>query len=369
MYDVIVVGLGPGGLSFLKSLEGAGLKVLAVEKEKFPRKKPCAGGLTPKAYSILKESFPQIDRVVKRTSHRFCLFNGKREVVLSSDSVLTFLTDREELDHFLFSSINHGDFEIHLGESALSVEFDGKGVKLRTDRDSYSGRVLVDSSGVNSRIARQLNLKRDIGFTYERDVESERDDLIVDFSEFEWGYYWAFPKGGWVTTGVGEFTGGFKNLKERLTEFDKKHGFTGKVKWESGFPIPAGKRKNDVLRKRILFVGDSGGLVDPLTGEGIYYAVRSGVIAAETVRKFLLNFKEEELKSYERLINNELGREFFWARVVGKIFFSLRDFNLSIVERSERIANLTAELLSGKIPYRKALLKYGGLLAGALFRR
>ncbi len=368
MYDVIVVGLGPGGISLLKSLENSNLKVLAVEREIFPKKKPCAGGLTPKAYSILKEKFPEIDRVVRERAYEFFLYNGNREVVLSSRRVLTYLTDRAELDHFLFSSLNHSKFNLHLSESALSVEIGEGRVKLKTDKDSYVGRVLVDSSGVNSRIARQLNVNREIGFTYERDLEVRKNELIVDFSNFNWGYYWVFPKGEWVTSGLGEFKK-WSNLRGKLIEFERKHGIYGNVLWESGFPIPAGKRKNDVLRKNVLFVGDSGGLVDPLTGEGIFYAARSGILAGECLKRFFEKSDADELKNYKRRIDREFGGEFFWARVVGKLFFSFRNANLSLVERSEKIADLTAELLSGEVPYRKALMRYAGILLRAPFRR
>lgn len=359
-WDLAVVGLGPAGISCLKELENSGLKVIVFEKSEFPRKKTCAGGLTPKAYETLKGEFPGIDRVVRKKVYKFLLFNGEKEVALNSEEILTYLTDREELDYFLVSSLKGSSFDFHFGETVLSAEIEKDFVVLKTDKDSYRARILVDASGVNSRIVRQFGLKREIGFTYEQDVESEREDLIIDFTGFKWGYYWAFPKGGWVTTGLGELKSKslIKNLEGKLKEFNVKHGFKGKIKWKGGFPIPAGRRKNEVLMENILFIGDAGGLVDPLTGEGIYYAAKSGIIAASVVKKFFTSGKREELTTYENFVNGEFGGEFFWARVVGKLFFPLRNFNLSVVERSERIANLTAGILSGKISYRRALFEY-----------
>ena len=372
VYDVAVVGLGPAGVSALKVLENSGLKVLAVEKaDSFPRRKPCAGGLTPKAYSLLKELFPELDSVVRKQVSRFLLYNSDSKAVLPSTSVLTYLTQREELDAFLFNSLDHSQFEVHLGETALTVDEGLNGVVLKTNKGSYRARALLVASGVNSRIARQLGVSRDIGFTYESYVESSFEDLIIDFTGFRWGYYWAFPKGDTVTTGLGEFrdrrlTSSFREL---LSNFNRKHGFKGKVTWESGYPIPAGKSKNDVYRPYVLFLGDAGGLVDPLTGEGIYYAVKSGIMAAEAVKQYLTSGDLEKLKSYETSVNSQFGEEFKWARVVGRLFFSLKGLNFLMIKRSRSVSELAAELLSGRLSYRESFFRYLKLLPGALIGR
>jgi len=372
VYDAAVVGLGPAGLSALKVLEGSGLKVLAIESaHSFPRKKPCAGGLTPKAYEALKELFPKIDSVVRKKVNRFFFFNERDSVALPSDEVLTFLTQREELDNFLFNSLKHSQFDIHLGETALTVERDIDGVILNTNKDSYKVKVLLIASGVNSRIARQLGIKREIGFTYESYVESSKSELIIDFSGFKWGYYWAFPKGEVVTTGLGEFRNRkvASSFRELLLRFNRKHGLDGKETWSSGFPIPAGKSRNDVYRPHILFLGDAGGLVDPLTGEGIYYAAKSGTIAAGVVKRFFSTGEPQILKSYETAVNSLFGKEFKWARIVGRLFFSLKGLNFFVLKRSPGLAQLTAALLSGRISYRESFKRYLKLLPGALLRR
>jgi len=372
VYDVAVVGLGPAGVSALKVLEGSGLKVLVVESApSFPRKKPCAGGLTPKAYAILKDFFPEVDSVVRKRVNRFILYNKDNSALLSDSSVLTYLTQREELDAFLFNSLNHSHFDIHLGETALTIERDIDGVILNTTKDSYRVKVLLVASGVNSRIARQLGIKREIGFTYESYVESSIEEIIIDFSGFKWGYYWAFPKGDVVTTGIGEFKSKkvTASLREILSQFNRKHGLTGKEIWSSGFPIPAGKSQNDVYRPHVLFLGDAGGLVDPLTGEGIYYAVKSGTVAAGVVRQFFKTGELSRLSSYETAINSLFGEEFKWARIVGKLFFSLKGLNFFVLKRSKEVAQLTSELLSGRISYRESFKKYLRLMPGALLRR
>lgn len=372
IYDVIVSGLGPAGSSFLKRLSGSGLKVLAVEKEEFPRRKPCAGGLTVKAYKLLNGLFPGLEKVVRVSSKSIELHYKDHSAEISAPAVLTYLTDRGELDGYLFELLPHREFKVHTGEKCLSVErlSDGN-LSVKTDKDTYTCRILVVCEGVNSRVASQFKVKRDIGFTYEIDVEFKCGSrIVIDFSEFSWGYYWAFPKGDFITTGVGEFKSRelFKRLRELLKGFNAKHGFRGRALWERGFPIPAGRKDNDVYRDRVLFLGDSGGLVDPLTGEGIYYAARSGVIAAEVVKSAFAKGDFSRLSVYKTWIDGEMGEEFKWARVVGKLFFPLRGFNFYLLKRSRELSLLAARLLSGDISYKEGFFSYLKLAPKALFK-
>lgn len=369
VYDIAVSGLGPAGISFLKQGSQRGFKVICFDKEKFPRKKVCAGGLSPKAYNLLKKIFPELDKVVKVRSRRFIFVNGFKTVEVSSNTILTYLTDRRELDNFLFNSISNQDVEIHTGETVLSVERDGNLLTVKTGKGKYKTRVVIAADGVNSRVARQFNVKRDVGFTYEADVNAYWDNpILIDFSNFWWGYYWVFPKGEFVTTGLGEFRSKPKKLREKLFQFNRKHGIEGVLRFQRGFPIPSGRRKNDVWRDDVLFLGDAGGLVDPLTGEGIYYAVKSGIIAAEIVTKALESGKVELLNLYKELVDSTFGSSFFWAKVVGHLFFRFKRLNFYLLDKSEAVKNLSASFLSGNITYREAVKEYFKLSKNFLVR-
>ncbi len=357
VYDVAVSGLGPAGVSFLRSLS-ADLNVIAFDSAEFPRKKLCAGGLTLKAFSLLSELFPGVEKKVRIKAKIFKLFNGKKSVILESPDVLTYLTDRTELDEFLFNSIAESFPSIHTGEAVLSVEEEKHVLRIRTTKGTYLARVLVVADGVNSRVARQLGLSRDIGFTLEVDVpQKDSEEVVIDFSGFGWGYYWIFPKGEWVTAGLGEFRENALALKEMFVELNRKHGLPAPSGFY-GFPIPSGRRKNDVWKGRTIFLGDAGGLVDPLTGEGIYYAALSGVVAAETVKKVFETGSFDLLGLYEEEMNKLFGSEFFWAKVVGHMFFRAKAFNFFVIERSKEVGLLTANLLSGRISYKEGVQEF-----------
>jgi geranylgeranyl reductase family protein len=370
VYDVAVSGLGPAGAAFLKRIEGSGLKVIAFDRAEFPRKKLCAGGLTPKAYSLLSSLFPEVEKVVRVKVSRFVLFNGKKRVTVPSEEVLTYLTDRKELDSLLFEAVaGSSDFTVHTGEAVFKVEREGDLWKLRTQKGAYKARVVIAADGANSRIARQLKVKRDFGFTFEVDVLVPWDDeILIDFTGFNWGYYWIFPKGDFVTAGLGEFKSKVSDLKEKLKGFNRKHGVVGKVLNAGGFPIPCGRRKNDVLRDRVLFLGDAGGLVDPLTGEGIYSAVKSGIIAADVVKDAFKTGDFKLLKFYKTSVDKELGSEFFWAKVVGNLFFRFKSLNFYVIEKEDGIGRLTAQVLSGKVSYSRGIKEFFKFFAKLLAR-
>lgn len=363
VYDVIVSGLGPAGCAFLKSIEGTGLKVLALEKEEFPRRKPCAGGLTLKAYLKLKSLFPEVDKVVRVRSKELELHYLERRVSINFPSFFVYLTDRKELDNFLFNSVSSSEFKVHTKEALVKAEYEGDLIKVSSSKDTYRCRVLISAEGVNSKLSSTFKVKREIGFTYEMDLKlkgSLRERVLIDFSKFNWGYYWLFPKGDFITVGVGEFKSKeiFKRLRELLKEINEKHGLKGEVISERGYPIPAGKKVNDVYRERLLFLGDSGGLVDPLTGEGIYYAVKSGLIAGKFVKEAFKKGDFSLLSGYKKNVNKEFGEEFFWARVIGRLFFPLRGLNFRLLENSRELALLAGKLLSGEISYKRGFFEY-----------
>jgi len=367
IYDIIVSGVGPAGASFLKQIKNSGLKVLALDKEEFPRRKLCAGGLTPKAYKLVSALFDGLTSVIRCKVFSFRLFNDSEEVTVNSSLPLTYLTDRKEFDSFLFERVSDS-FDVHTGEAVVDVELEGDFVKVVTNKGSYRCRCLVAADGANSRIARKLGVKRSFGYTYEGDFGTYwRSEIVIDFSGFDWGYYWIFPKGDFVTAGLGDFRR-YKDLKRRFELFNEKHGVMGKVFHEGGFPIPVGKRKNDVVRDRVIFLGDAGGLVDPLTGEGIYYAVKSGIYGAEVVKKVFESGKFDGLKVYKFLVDKDMGGEFWWAKVVGGIFFRAKGLNFYLVKKSREIGDLTAGLLSGEVSYKDAVKTFFKLVPKALLR-
>ena len=93
------------------------------------------------------------------------------------------------------------------------------------------------------------------------------------------------------------------------------------------------------------------------------------MVAAGAVKQYLISGNLEKLKSYETAVNSLFGEEFRWARVVGRLFFSLKGLNFFMIKRSRSVSELAAELLSGRISYRESFFRYMKLLPGAFIGR
>ncbi len=353
VYDVIVSGIGPSGASFLKELEETNLNILALDAAKFPRWKLCAGGLTERSLNQIKNKFQVPNSLIKSTVKSIKLFNEEKFINIDMSKSPIHTVDRTLLDFTVLSSIKA---KVHQGESVLSAERKKDLIEVKTNKGIYKTRVLISADGVNSRLSRLFKVKRDIGFTYESFIQQSQTDIVIDVSDFSWGYYWIFPKGDTLATGVGKFSS--KSIKEKLGRLNKKHGISGNLIFESGFPIPCGKEENDVYRNGILFLGDAGGLVNPLTGEGIYYAVKSGEIAASAVKHAFKEGNFKLLSRYKVSVDRSMGEEFKWAKRIGKLFYGLKSLSFYLSGRNRNLSELVCNVLSGNITYKRAVLDF-----------
>ncbi len=350
IYDVIVSGLGPAGSTFLKLAEEKGLKVLGIEKEKPGREKPCAGGLTSKSYHLLNSVFKNIDKVVVSKTTKLIIRNKGREIPVSSDSPIIYQTERKELDRFLMESVS----SVHFEERVERVEEDEKFVRVLTSKDEYRCRIFVCCEGVASKTATLFGITKKLGATVEGKVPGSFEEAIIDFSSFRWGYFWLFPKEGTANVGAGEL----KNKRKLLETFEKVCNFHGlKPVSLKTFPIPCGSSKPRVLKGKVLFLGDSAGLVDPLTGEGIYYAVKSSCLAVCSVLSYF-GGNEKSLFRFQEEVKKTFGKEFFWAKVVGELFFRTKDAIFNLIGEEKIVSETLLKVLSGSITYRESFFKF-----------
>ncbi|MCA9856332.1 MAG: FAD-dependent oxidoreductase, partial [Dehalococcoidia bacterium] len=119
-YDVVVVGAGPSGTTTAREAASRGASVLLLDRAKFPRDKPCGGGVTIRCANLLPFSIdPVVEDVV--TGARLKIGNG-REVVRDSKRVLTYMTQRRRLDAFLAERAQEAGADFRDGESVTEVE-------------------------------------------------------------------------------------------------------------------------------------------------------------------------------------------------------------------------------------------------------
>jgi geranylgeranyl reductase family protein len=378
VYDALVVGLGPGGATAAYELSRAGLSVLAIDKHTHPRYKVCGGGLSVRIEQLLDPGFKS---VVEETIFGFqFLYRGEESVTIESPSPIAYMVMRDRFDHHLAQQARSVGTEIHEGEQSQSFRHVPDGVEVTTDRGCYHAKVLIGADGANSQVAKSLfpDRRQRCIPTLESEIElgpgpqyPVAGKAVIDIGACSKGYAWIFPKQGRLSVGVGEFQCKPGSLKKTFDRFiGEEKGLAGlDVPKPMGHPLPLFNRTelspepgpDDLVKGQAMLVGDAGHLVDPLFGEGIYYAVRSAKMAAMTV----LNQRHDRSKSlwdYELAVREQLYAEFRIASRLADIVYTFPRLCHRLLRPYQAVVQLYCEVLQGKETYQSFIPRAKGIL-------
>ncbi len=366
-YDVIVVGAGPAGATAARCCARGGLRTLLIEKERLPRYKVCGGCLSLKAIRLLSFDLGSVvENVVHGVKFTYVL---RDPLLIHSDEPIGFMVMRERFDQFLIDRSLEAGVELAEGKRVLSAVVVGDGIDVEREGD---GRLrchyLIGADGAGSVVARSFSLlpsqteAKGIGLQseipYERVTqmsEQDRRRVHLDFGRVPNGYGWVFPKKEVLSVGIGGvFRGGEKvNLQPYFTGFlkDLKLINEEKVDRVMGHRLPCFYDEHFKLaRDRVLLVGDAGCLMDPLTGEGIYYAIRSGMLAAEAI----LHAKEKgdpPETFYQKKVHEHILGDLQWALHVSRILYRFPKISYRTLKRYPELGVLCAQVLEGQVNY------------------
>ena len=312
-FDAIVVGAGPAGSTAAYRLASAGSRVLLLDKARFPRDKPCGGGLTFRAVRQLPVSpDPVVEHVVDRMGFR--LRYGTR-FERGGRAPLILMTQRRWLDHYLVEQAVAAGADFRDGVKVTDVWAGEGGVGVTVDGVPVEGEVLVGADGVNGTTRKVLDLGGEyvLGVAFEGNVPKELvGDRFDGIAEFELGtipggYGWVFPKGDHVNVGVGGWESQGPTLRDQLGVLCRAYGIPEDSVGElRGHRLPLRRAGSIAARGRALLVGDAAGVVDPLTGDGMFEAFASSRLAAETIADFLVG-RVESLDGYTEKLSKALG--------------------------------------------------------------
>jgi geranylgeranyl reductase family protein len=312
-FDAIVVGAGPAGSTTAYRLAAAGARVLLLDKARFPRDKPCGGGLTIRAVRQLPVSpRPVVEHVVDRLGFR--LRYGTRFERRSREPIV-LMTQRRRLDHYLVEQAVAAGAEFRDGVKVTDVRADEQGASATVDGIPVVAPVLVGADGVNGTTRKALGLGGDyvLGVAFEgnvaREVVGNRFDGLAEFElgTIPGGYAWIFPKGDHVNVGVGGWEREGPTLREHLGVLCRAHGIAEESVQElRGHRLPLRRAGSVAARGRALLVGDAAGLVDPLSGDGMYEAFVSSRIAAEAIGDVLAG-RAAGLEAYNERLSKALA--------------------------------------------------------------
>ncbi len=283
--DVIVVGAGPAGCAAAFDLARAGLDVLLLDRRSFPRVKPCGGALTVKAIRALRFSIAPVVRAVITD------VVGGRELTrssrLSSPRPISVMTVREELDAFVLGkTLKAGARFAKIGRVTEIRQARGS-VRVVTQDEQLTARFLVGADGANSTVRRLCGLPpQQFGFAIEGQVAASAAggrSVRIDFGVVPRGFGWVFPKGDHLNVGVYTYDARFPLFPQQLRWYARASLGREDVSHLVGSPIGMGGWAREPRRGRVFLAGDAAGFCEPVLGEGIYYAIASGQIAAAAI--------------------------------------------------------------------------------------
>ena len=358
-FDVIIVGAGPAGSISAYELARNNIKVLVLEKEKFPRYKPCGGGITYKTAQLLPFS---ISEVVEKTIHRIGFsHNYEGFFQKESDKVLMYCLMRDKFDLFLLDKAISKGAVFKDSEKVISVLQSETGVIVKTAYSEYRSRIVIGADGANSVIGRLTGIDTEIikGITLEAELKLTNtpdadvfyDKVHIDWGTLPGGYAWVFPKDGHVSVGVGGPVNVSKYLRYYYENIlDKLRLPVSEEISLKAHTIPYRLKKGNFSKGNVLLTGDAAGLTDSLTGEGVYYAIRSGQIAAKVILEYLQGLRND-IKPYSEKINEEIMQELLAAIPVLNLFHTFPARVHRYVKDSDRAWSAFVRILRGEKSY------------------
>jgi geranylgeranyl reductase family protein len=345
-FDAIVVGAGPAGSATAIRLARGGARVLLLDKARFPRDKPCGGGLTGRAVRELPvDVAPVVEDVVQTVEIRLCY---RKRFERRSDVPLVLMTQRRRLDAFLAEHAAEAGAVFRDGVTVEGLTVGPDGAALRVGGREVEAPVLVGADGVNGSVARAAGLGGGIlyGIALEGNgplQASQRGRATVELGVVPGGYGWVFPKADHANYGVGGWASEGPRLREHLRRLCEVHDVDASaLTARHGRRLPM-RRTTAAGRGPVVLVGDAAGLVDPLSGDGIYEALLSARLAAEAVLA-------GRLGEYERSLAAALGR-FADTSWKAKLVLDRHPRAAFAIARLPPVWRVVAGLLSGDVTH------------------
>jgi flavin-dependent dehydrogenase len=362
--DIAVVGGGPAGSWLSHRLAQAGARVVIFDHS-HPREKPCGGGITGRTLELLGPALPPgslngvpVARAVFTDTRTAPATVPLVDHGVSPRSSLV-VSDRRSFDGALLAGAQASG-ATHVAERVTDIVLEDGQVAIATARRRWRVGFVAGADGANSLVRRRLarpfsraQLSIATG-VFVRDVSSR--DILVEFVADPAGYLWSFPRPDHLAVGIcaqaDESSSAF--LQRRVAEWvARDSGARGRRTTAYSWPIPSlGPADFDAERPagdRWALAGDAAGLVDPITREGIFFAVKS----ADLLASALLTGAPRAGASYAAALRSEIYPELARAARLKRGFFR-SGFTRLLVEalrHSPRVAAIMADLVAGQQSY------------------
>lgn len=391
-FDLIIIGAGPAGAACAFQLRNSGLKIAVIEKGVFPRDKICGDALSPDIINQLNWMSPDLLEGFSKFAQKLPCYgvrvyapnNGKVEFHFDSKNNLEapgYIAKRIDFDNFLFEKIkNQENLEIFQGVSVTDVIREGADIKVLTPEITFTAKFIVGADGAHSIVNKKLGsiqveknhycagLRQ-----YYKGVEGFHEDNLIELHFYQDslpGYFWAFPlPNGHANVGIGMLSSEVSkrkvNLKTLMMDLINNHPnlkdrFKNAEALENiqGFGLPIGSKKRPISGDNFLLTGDAASLIDPVSGEGIANAIRSGRYAAKHIieafnqNKFDARFNNKYDKELYKIMWPELRASYFFQRMLK--YPAVINFLLKRTQKESVVKTLMGAFMGDTVYKKKA---------------
>jgi geranylgeranyl reductase family protein len=359
MKNVAVLGGGPAGSFAAERLARSGIDTVVLD-EKLAWEKPCGGGITYKAYHqypfLLDNATPKklVTKLVLSEPRA-----GSTRLELN-DPLLIY--SRHDLNKMLLDRAQNAGVRVEKTR-VLGLDRTHSGWTVRTRNGSFNADFCVIATGAR-------NSLRDFGTRWSPGdtmtalgyfVPSNLDQIDLQFFPGFQGYIWVFPRCGHLSVGICGKGESAQNMRSRLERYMDECGISCQHGIYYGHMLPSLERPawpaNRVAGEGWMAVGDAAGLVDPITGEGIYYAMRSGDLAGQVLLDQTVPWAAKP-DAYKSLLRAECTGELEFGARLAKRFYQDQFFfgsvparMIQLIRHSKYLAGITTDLISGTQAY------------------
>ena len=303
---IIIIGAGPAGISTAIKLKQNNIDCLLIDAEKFPRNKTCGGGLSQKSIklieNLLKKKIP--NNIINTKTNKFKLTNNNHELCSIELDNNFYLTDRINLDNFLLNEYKSIGGKILENTKLKNIDIKNKKI-ICSNNKNFNYDILIGADGTNSIVRKYIcknNFKKALGietFIPIKDLNINKDIIILDIGILKDGYIWIFPEKDYYNIGLATTYNENEKINYQLilkNYLKNNFNYQKGIKIKGAF-LPYDKCHNKYYKNNnsIFLIGDAYGLIDPLTGEGIYYALKSGEIISSSIIESINNNKNINL--------------------------------------------------------------------------
>ncbi len=401
VYDTIICGAGPSGSVAARTLAKNGFSVLLLDKDQFPRDKPCGGGLCPhiRQFDYLFEELPKI---LESTCRRGIIFseNGKYSADSGVMDAVFYNIRREKFDHKLLQLAQKEGAKFRQG-TVTKIEIEEDGVTVTTGKgeeaETIRGRTVIGSMGAHDRLQKMIakehgfedQIKKTMATILVKEFEIDEDFIIEKLGEEKTaiiqlkvagmpGYGWIFTKKGILNIGYGSYNENMKKVDKKQVFQDfidilKKRDMVPKDLVVTDFaaaPLPLGVGYPVTYTNRGLITGDAAGFVSPLSGEGIYYAMDSGLIAGAVLCEKLREDKltAADLRIYQDRWYEAWGKDLEVLQAFQKWLMRFPNMAIKIVRKDKELLDLLIQLFMGSVSAKKEEGRIKKLVARGIFK-